>query len=181
VEYVVLAGSLPPGVDEGLYAEMVHMAREEGVKVVINAAGEPLTRAMAAGPYLVKPDIRERREVRGMKIESREQMISLCREALSDGAEVVLLSHEITGDILITAEEVWDFIAEDVKFKNIVGAEEALIGGIVYKLAEGAPIEEATRFGMAAAIVAAESPRTVEVDPARIEQGRERVRVVRLE
>jgi len=187
--YLVLGGSLPPGLPSSFYEEAVRLARSRDVKVVINAAGEPLARAMAAGPYLVKPDIRERKEFRGREITDRGRLIELCKGALAPadsrdrdgGAEAVLISHEITGDLLVTREGVWDFIAEEVDFKNIVGAEDALVGGIILGLLEGAPLEEAAHLGMAAAIVAAESPKIVEVDRAKIEQSRAKVKVVKLE
>lgn len=180
-EYVVLSGSLPPGIENGFYRELVKLASEQGVKTVLNVGGEPLSLAIEACPYLVKPDIRERKEVGGVKMDTTERLIGVCRECVNRGTEVMLISHGITGDILITRSGIWDFEAQDVEFKNIVGAEDALIGGILYKIyQEGSPIEEATRFGMAAAVANAESPKVMEIGREEIEKEMGKIRMVKL-
>jgi len=178
--YVVLGGSLPPGVDPGLYKELIRLAQEHNVPTIINAGGEALRLAVEAAPYMVKPDVRERKEVCGVQIDSSEKLMEVCKALVNKGTKIVLLSHEITGDLLITPDGIWDFVARDVVFQNIVGAEDALVGGMVYKLYQGSSIEEAARFGMAAAIANSESPKVMDVDKQAIEKEMEKVQIKRL-
>ncbi len=47
-EWFVVAGSLPPGVDPGIYRDLVAQLRGRGSKVLLDASGESLPLALAA-------------------------------------------------------------------------------------------------------------------------------------
>jgi 1-phosphofructokinase family hexose kinase len=157
--WVVLAGSLPPGVDADIYRVLAEMAAEAGAKVVVSARGNALARALRAAPYLVKPDTREHLSLEGESLTTRDKISTIGRKIVETGVEILIVSHEVTGDIAITKDAVWE-IKSSVKttqFKNLVGADDALLGGVIYMLDKGEDLEEALRFGMAAGIMSAES------------------------
>src|SRR5919109_4146928 len=58
-DFVVFAGSLPRGVDEGFYGEIISESARRHQLAVVDADGEPLRLATAAEPYLVAPNVRE--------------------------------------------------------------------------------------------------------------------------
>lgn len=180
-KYVVLGGSLPPGVDSSFYKELIALAKQHRVKTLVNTGGAALIEALKAAPFFVKPDIRERKEIGDIEIDSLDTLLKAGKEMLSAGVEVVIVSHEITHDALITKEGIWDLEAQNVEFQNIVGSEDALIGGLLYKLYRGASIEEAAKFGMAAATACAEIPEEVSIDKAAVERALSRIKVVRLQ
>ena len=180
--WVVLAGSLPPGVDPGIYHEMAQMAKDAGAKVILSTGGETLTRALDACPYIVKPDTREHLTVDGQALTSVEDIVEAGKHVIACGAEVVIISHDVTGDIAITRDDVWEIKAEipTSRFKNLVGADDVFLGGILYKLSQDAPLEEALRFGLAAGLASAESDEKICRNMATIEQGMKSVSVTRL-
>jgi 1-phosphofructokinase len=157
--WVVLAGSLPPGVDAGIYRKMAQLARDAGAKVILSTGGEALTQALQARPYIVKPDTREHLTLEGRELASVESIVSAGREVLAKGAEIVIISHDVTGDIAITRDAVWEIKAavSTSKFKNLVGADDVFLAGILYRMAQNASVEEALRFGLAAGLASAES------------------------
>ena len=177
--WVVLAGSLPLGIDAGIYAELATIARDDGAKVVVSAGGEALTRALGACPYLVKPDTRERMLLEGKQLTSVEAIIAAGQQVIACGAQMVVISHDVTGDIAITPDAVWEIQAAvpTSLFKNLVGADDAFLGGILYKLALDAPVEEALRFGLAAGVASAESEKKICEDRAQVEAEMEKVTV----
>jgi 1-phosphofructokinase family hexose kinase len=61
----VIAGSLPSGVPQEIYRDIVELLRKRGIFTVIDAAGPPFKRAVAAHPDLVSPNIREAEEIVG--------------------------------------------------------------------------------------------------------------------
>jgi tagatose 6-phosphate kinase len=61
---VVLAGSLPPGVPETGYAELVTVARAAGVRSILDTSGPALALGVAAGPDVVKPNAQELADLR---------------------------------------------------------------------------------------------------------------------
>ena len=74
-QWVVLGGSVPPGVDEGIYHELTTLAKSAGARVVVTAGGEPLARALPACPYLVKPDIREHVSFEGASLATLDEIL----------------------------------------------------------------------------------------------------------
>lgn len=182
-EYAVLAGALPPGIPVDFYRRLVELANEAGVKAVVHAGGAALEAALEAGPYLIKPDVREVPQVAGLPARTEEEIVQAGKLALEKGVQACLISHDVSGDLLITPEGVWDLLSRVPlsKFKNLVGADDALVAGVLYRLAEGDPLLEAVRFGMAAAIASAEiEPKLCLAKPA-IELEMREVEVVRKE
>ena len=55
----VLSGSLPRGCPPSFYADCVRRLRAAGAVAVLDASGEALSRGLAAGPDLVKPNAEE--------------------------------------------------------------------------------------------------------------------------
>jgi len=169
--WVVLGGSLPPGVPDDFYRELAELGKEAGAKVAVSAGGSALAHALPACPYLVKPDIRERLSMEGEDLSTREGIIAAGKGMVACGVEMIIVSHEFTGDIVITRDAVWEIKARvrATALKNLVGADDALLGGLIYKLNQDLGIEEALRFGMAAAISSAESRQKICQDAGKIE------------
>ncbi len=181
--WVVLAGSIPPGVDHGIYGELAEIARENGARVVVSAGGDALTKALPACPYLVKPDTREHLLLEGTSLKSTESIIAAGQHVIACGAQMVVISHHVTGDIAITPDAVWEINAKvpTSEFKNLVGADDAFLAGILYQLSEGASEEESLRFGMGAGIASAESEKKICEDRAKVEEEMKKVSVERIE
>mgnify|MGYP005839518535 CR=1 FL=1 len=181
-EWVVLGGSLPPGVDPGIYGEMARMAKDAGAKVILTTGGEALKRALGASPYIVKPDTREHLVVDGQALTTVEEIIEAGKHVIACGAEIVIISHAVTGDIAITRDAVWE-IKSDIstsRFKNLVGADDVFLGGILHKLTQEASLEEALRFGLAAGLASAESEEKICRNLDVIEERMKSVSVARL-
>ncbi len=181
--WVVLAGSLPPGVDASLYRDLATMAREAGVKVVLSAGGDALERGLEAGPFIVKPDTREERLLGGKSLATRDAIVAAGRHIVNRGqAEIVIVSHEVTGDVIVSRDAAWE-IRSSVPvsdLKNLVGADDAFLAGTLFGLAHGESMESALRFGLAAGMVTAESEGKIRGDRGRIEAKMKQVTVDRI-
>ncbi len=182
-EYVVLAGAIPPGIPETIYKDLAREAKAAGVKVVVHAGRRPLWEAVKTGPFFVKPDVREELVVGDMPVRTEEEIVAAGKKAVEYGCQACLISHHITGDILITQEGIWEYEAEVplTKFKNLVGADDALVGGVLYRLTKGDDLLEAVKFGMAAALASAEVEPKLCLAPAVIEHEMRTVEVRRKE
>jgi len=180
--WVVLGGSLPPGVDPGVYGEMARMAKDAGAKVVLSTGGDALTRALDACPYIVKPDTREHKTFGDKELTSVDAIVEAGKDVVACGAEIVIISHDVTGDIAITRDAVWEIKASvpTSKFKNLVGADDVFLGGILYKLTQDAPLEEALKFGLAAGLASAESDEKICRNMSVIEEEMKDITVARL-
>ncbi|RLE36922.1 hypothetical protein DRJ12_03745, partial [Candidatus Acetothermia bacterium] len=181
--WVVLGGSLRPGIDPSLCRDLVEMASQAGAKVILSTGGDALAEGIKGAPYLVKPDTRDQRKLMGIQLTTRDAIIEAGRKIVAAGAKVVVISHEVTGDIAVTSEgTIWEIKAEvpSTRLKNLIGADDVFLAGILYKLSEGKPLEEALRFGLAAGLLSAESEDKIVGELEDIEREAEKVTVERI-
>ncbi|MFW6048979.1 MAG: 1-phosphofructokinase family hexose kinase [Candidatus Bipolaricaulota bacterium] len=183
VDCVVLSGSIPPKVPNDIYGKLVRLAKERDIRTVVNTGGDHLGPAAEAGPYLIKPDIRERKKVMGEVINSSQSIIDIGKKIIGYGTEYVLLSHGLTGDILVSKDKIWDFEANREKLtpKNRVGAGDTLVGGIIHQLLEGKSMHESVRYGLAAAMASVEVYEKICRDPSLVHAQLSQVAVSEME
>ncbi len=177
--FVVLAGILAPGLSPDFYRELARRAREKGVKVVVHTGGEALLRTLRERPFLVKPDVREAPRLGDLSVRTKEEIIAAGKQAIQEGVELCLISHHLTGDILISADGVWEFETRVPlsTFRNLVGADDALVGGILVGLTRGMDLIESVRYGMAAAVASAEVDEKLCLDQGKIAKEMDHVEV----
>ncbi|MFR9709658.1 1-phosphofructokinase [Paenibacillus sp. MB22_1] len=148
-DLVILAGSLPSTLPGDFYEQLIRMCQKQGAEFVIDTTGEPLRRALAYHPLLVKPNHHELAELFGVVIETREQLIAYGRKLLEEGAQHVLISMAGEGALLISGDEVYHANVPPGKVRNSVGAGDSMIAGFTGMLALGGDLMEAFRAGVA--------------------------------
>lgn len=182
-KWVVLGGVLPPGAPSDVYRQLTSIANQHGARVVVSAGGRALAESLVACPYLVKPDLRESVSLGGEPVVTVKEIIAAGKKIVSCGVEMIIMTHEVTGDIVITKDAVWEIKAriKTTQLKNLVGADDALLGGVIYKLDRGAAVEDALRFGMATGILSAESEEKICRNIGKIETEMNLISLDRLE
>ncbi len=83
-KYLVLSGSLPPGVDDDFYAQMA-AAMPSTCRAVLDTSGGPLKRGLEAPLYLVKPNMRELGHLAGREVEDDRQIREVARSLIDRG------------------------------------------------------------------------------------------------
>lgn len=142
--WVVLAGSLPPGVSADLYAELTELARARGAKVALDASGPGLAAGLAAKPTLAKPN-REELEVHlGRALDSPEALLDGARELKGRGVSEVVVSLGEEGALFVGRETLWARPPE-VEVASTVGAGDAMVSGLVAASCAGLGAEAAAR------------------------------------
>lgn len=149
--YVVLSGSLAPGVPDDIYARIARRARDMGVRCIVDASGEALASALDAGVYLVKPSGRELSELVGAEMTSLDDKKAAARQLVAEGrAEVVALTLGADGAVLVTASSVTHLASPPITVRSIVGAGDSFLAALVLRLAQGHDLIAAFRAGVAA-------------------------------
>ncbi len=149
-EYLVLSGSLPPGVDDDFYAQMA-AAMPSTCRVVLDTSGGPLKRGLEAPLYLVKPNMRELGHLAGREVEDDRQIREVARSLIDRGeVQAVVTSLGSGGAVLTTADAHRHVRAPTVTIHSKVGAGDSMVAGLVLALARGKALEDALRFGVAA-------------------------------
>ena len=153
---VTLSGSLPRGVPVDIYGDLISIAKERGVKTILNTSGEPFVKGLEKKPFLAKPDLRESNQVFGIKIDKEKDAINAAKEVVQRGAEIGVISLEQEKDIIAARDEIWVAETNYHEIVNLIGAGDALVAGFAIALSEeGKNIEEAIKFSMACALASA--------------------------
>ena len=160
--WVIASGSLPPGVPDDFYAQAARLAKAQGCPMVLDTSGPPLTAALQAGVTLVKPSLRELRELLQQPLESLEAQSQAAQSLVLRGsAEMVALSMGEDGALLATRHGVWQAPALNVPAATgTTGAGDCFLAALVWALARGDTPREALRWGVAAGGAALLAPGT---------------------
>jgi 6-phosphofructokinase 2 len=159
--FLVASGSLPPGVPDDFYARLARRLRDRGIKLVLDASGEPLRRAIGTGVYLLKPSLREFEELTGEHGCEETRLPVLARRLVDEGrCEILILSLGARGVFWMSAAERGRLAAPTVPVRSSVGAGDSMVAGVVLALARGRPLAEAIMLGVAAGAAAVMNPGT---------------------
>ncbi|MFC0105709.1 1-phosphofructokinase [Kibdelosporangium aridum] len=136
VDWVVAAGSLPPGVPDRFYADLVHEIRPTGAQVAVDTSGPALLAAVRAAPALVKPNLDELREAAGCPLTTLRDVVVAAEQLRAYGVEAVLASLGKHGAVLVDGAGVWHAEAP-AQPRSSVGAGDALLAGFLSAGARG--------------------------------------------
>lgn len=180
--FVVASGSLPPGVPDDFYGRLAQGAACEGVPLLLDSSGAALAAGLEAGVHLVKPSLRELRDLSGRTLESTADRVHACRDLIERRcAAVVALSLGSDGALLVSRDGAWQAPALAVAVHSTIGAGDSFLGGMVAGLARGEPAEEAFRDAMAASAAALLSAGTALCQAADVQRLRAQVGITRLD
>ena len=160
-EYLVCSGSVPEGVPNDIYARIAATAKARGIKVVLDTSGRPLIEALKEGVYLVKPNLRELEHLVGRKAPTPEKQEEVARQIVDEGrAEIVALTLGRKGALMVWKDGVKRLSSPDVERKSAVGAGSSFVAGLVLKLSQGRPLEDALAMAVACGAAALITPGT---------------------
>lgn len=169
--WLVASGSLPPGVPVDFYAQLTRLAHARGSRVVLDSSGPALAAALAAGVYLIKPSLRELRELTGLPLETDTQRLAAARTIIAAGqAQIVALSLGEDGALLFTADQALRATAVPVNVVSTIGAGDSFVGGLVWALSRQTDLAQAFRYAMGSAAAALLSAGTALCQAADVER-----------
>ena len=152
---LVLSGSLPPNMTTSAVTELLQCARQQGLRTIVDSSGEALKAAVAFGLELLKPNQSELAELTGQSLEQPDQVVNAARSLISQGAaKRIVVSLGPQGALAVDAEQCIQVVPPPVIKRSTVGAGDSMVGAMVLKLAEDAPLADMVRFGVAAGTAA---------------------------
>ncbi len=136
---LVLAGSVPPGLDASIYGRLARAARRRAVPVVVDAHGPPLVAAVRAGVDAISAN--------------EEELAGLAAERGSLRARsvaAVCLKRGERGLVLIDRDGAFVARAAIVR-GNPTGSGDVITAHLAYALARGVPLASVLAHAVAAA------------------------------
>lgn len=147
---LVVSGSVPACLPHDMYERVMERVAPRGVRVVVDAERDLLTRTLPLGPFLVKPNNHELGDIFGVTLRTRDEVVPYARRLQEMGAANVLVSMAGEGGVLVAETgEVFQSPAAKGTVVNSVGAGDSSVAGFLAGLAETGSYEGAFRMALA--------------------------------
>lgn len=148
-DILVLAGSIPPSVSEGLYSDIMERLKETKIKIVVDATKDLLMNVLDKKPFLIKPNIHELGELFNVKLDSADEALPYALKLKEMGAVNVIISMGKDGAMMVDEYgNSYTMNSPEGKLVNSVGAGDSLVAGFLHKYLETGNYEEAFRYGV---------------------------------
>jgi 1-phosphofructokinase/tagatose 6-phosphate kinase len=148
----VLAGTLPPGAGDDLYARLVKDLGERGLPVVLDAEGSAMLAGLRAGASIVTPNEREAEELVGQEFADRDDLIQGLAELVRLGAGEAAITRPDGCVAVIGAGSEQRFLevrTEPLDPVSTVGSGDAFLAGYAAARYDGREADECLAYGVA--------------------------------
>ncbi len=186
--WVVMSGSLPPGMPDTWYADVVAMLAPYGCRVAIDTSEGPLAALVAgfstAAADLIKPNAEELAGVIGFSPQALEAavsagdpepVVSAAQRLVDRGVGAVLATLGAAGAVLVNDTGAWLATPPPIVPRSTVGAGDSSLAGYVRADVGGAEppqrLQMAVAYGSAAAALpgsALPAPAEIDLDSVRV-------------
>ena len=150
-ELVVFGGSIPPGLGDDCYVDLLEHARNMGVTTIFYTYADPLKHGLKAKPDYVFPKMVEAENTMGYEFGGVEDQLSAARAMRDMGAGSVIITHRY-GCVaqLVEEGETHSFVGTmpELDVVSPLGWNDALVAGFAVKLLEGGSLSECLRYGL---------------------------------
>jgi 1-phosphofructokinase len=189
--WVVLSGSLPPGMTDGWYAEVVARLAPYPCRVAVDTSEAPLTALVEsfgrAAPDLMKPNAEELAGVLGYSPQALEAavaqgdpepVVTAARELVDRGARAVLATLGAAGAVLVDETGSWMASPGPIIPSSTVGAGDASLAGYLRAEVGGAVPPQRLQMAVAYGSAAAALPGSALPTPSQIDLNAVRVTTI---
>lgn len=170
--WLTISGSMPPGLPLDGYRDLVKEARASGMRVALDAEGEPLRLALMAGPEIVKVNVAEARDLLGAPATSRGDALNACTKLreLAGGDDHAGIVTRGTEGVVVAAPDGRRYEGvHHERGRYPVGSGDAFLAGLVVGLQRDERWRAALRLALGAAAANAELPGAGKLDGSKID------------
>lgn len=150
-DYLVLAGSMPPGCPADYYRTLIQSVEGLGCRCVLDADGEALRYGLEAKPYMIKPNRYELEMISGHELKTLAEIRDAALKYISMGVSVVAVSLGADGALITDGDQTLYAPVLNIDVRSTVGAGDSMVAGMVCGLIGDNDLEDTFRMGVACA------------------------------
>ncbi len=147
--FAVLTGSVPAGVPDTIYADLIRQMRPHGTRAIVDARGSLLQKALAEKPCLIKPNRHELEMLCDRPLPRFSDILREARALQKAGVTYVCVSLGGDGALLCGPEGAYAGKPPKVAIRSTVGAGDSMVAGLIAGLRQQSGSEEMLRLGLA--------------------------------
>lgn len=156
--WVMICGSMPPGVPAVFYRELIAAAKKKNVNTLLDTDGDALLHGLEGSPTVVGPNQQEAERLLNRALITRPHLIDAVQRLHGMGAESVVLSLGSRGAIAWHDGDIVEAIPPRIDAVCPIGAGDALAAAFVWAMDQGKNFIDAVRWGVAAGTASAKLP-----------------------
>ncbi len=156
--WLMLCGSLPPGVPSSFYGGLIAAARKKKVKTLLHADGEALRLGVEERPTVATPNQQEADRLLGRTLLTRTHYLEAAARIRAMGPESVVLSLGSRGAVGAFREGMYEALPPRVDAVCPIGAGDALSAAYTWAMERKDNAVDALRWGVASGTASARLP-----------------------
>jgi 1-phosphofructokinase family hexose kinase len=156
--WLMVCGSVPPGVPHDFYARLIAAARKKKVKTLLHADADSLRHGIEEKPTVVTPNVQEAARLLGRSLLTRTHYLEAAESIRTMGPENVVLSAGSRGAVGAFSVGVVEAVPPRVDAVCPIGSGDALTAAYTWSIERNSTPVDAMRWGVAAGTATACQP-----------------------
>jgi tagatose 6-phosphate kinase len=157
VSVVTMSGSLPRGLDDSYYSELVKIINSQEKKALLDTSGSSFKKCLKSDskPYLIKPNEREIGELIGetLAINDSQKLSYQLNNTLLESIPWVVVSLGSKGAIAKHNNKIYRVTIPTIKAVNPVGSGDSTLAGLAIAISNNRNDEDILKTGMTTGIL----------------------------
>ena len=133
-KWLMICGSIQPGVPPHYYCEIIEMAKHHGVKTLLDTDGAAIQHALEAKPTVIMQNQHEAERLLSRALITRGQCLEALDVMQGMGPESVILSLGARGAIGSSPEGVFEALPPRIEALCPIGAGDALVAAFAWSM-----------------------------------------------
>jgi 6-phosphofructokinase 2 len=158
--WFVMSGSLPLGISDNIYGQIIHLLRGKGIKVFLDADSAPFKKGIEAIPFAIKPNTFELGRLAGRSINDKKSIVAYGKKLVEKGIRYALISMAEKGMFLFSEEQNLRAFPPRVKIQSTIGAGDASVAGFIFAYEQKKPLNECLKMAVACGTATVLTPGT---------------------
>lgn len=156
--WLMLCGSLPPGVPASFYASLIHEAHKRQVRTLLDTDGDALLEGVEAKPTVATPNQQEAERLLNTALLTRTHYLAAADRIRKMGAEAALISLGSRGAVGAFPNGTIEVLPPRVEAVSPIGSGDALAAAFLWAMENKADYADALRWGVSAGTASAKLP-----------------------
>jgi 1-phosphofructokinase len=150
-DWLILSGSLPPGVPTNFYYDMISLAKSKGTRTCLDTSGLPLLEGISARPDILRINLSEFRELIHASLEDEKELVREIVHFQKTGVDTLVISLGSQGAIGFDGRDMLKLKIPAISPVSLTGAGDAMTAAFVHQINQNKSFNDALLFSAAVA------------------------------
>ena len=150
MEYLLISGSLSKGINPEYYEEILEVAKNNEVKIILDISSKKLDDLLKYKPFLIKPNGEEIKDIFNLDLDNEKEIIYALKFLHNKGAQNILITLGALGSYFYNGEKIFHSgVKEIIQVSSACAGDSYLAGFISVWINNEENIESAMKLAAA--------------------------------